>query len=148
MTKPPAIGCPSQLDRILAKKRHEPEYASPAPPSGARQRRSAASNTGTSRPNFLRSRVERGCYLKRHGANHDLYTNPANASSRVDIDTENSLASISYQRNVSCHYPRTAWLAIYANRRADNISHPTPPARSPANTALLAALLQPNHCVI
>ncbi len=22
--------------------------------------------------------TERGCYLKRHGANHDLYTNPVN----------------------------------------------------------------------
>ncbi|MBA3609014.1 MAG: type II toxin-antitoxin system HicA family toxin [Chthoniobacterales bacterium] len=27
---------------------------------------------------LVRSLSERGCYLKRHGANHDLYLNPAN----------------------------------------------------------------------
>jgi len=27
--------------------------------------------------------VERGCYLKRHGANHDLYTNPANGRAAI-----------------------------------------------------------------
>src|SRR5438132_2048996 len=27
---------------------------------------------------LVRSLTERGCYLKRHGANHDLYTNPVN----------------------------------------------------------------------
>jgi len=30
------------------------------------------------RREFVRSLVKRGCYLKRHGANHDIYTNPAN----------------------------------------------------------------------
>jgi len=30
------------------------------------------------RREFVRSLAERGCYLKRHGANHDLYTNPVN----------------------------------------------------------------------
>jgi predicted RNA binding protein YcfA (HicA-like mRNA interferase family) len=30
------------------------------------------------RRGFVRSLAERGCYLKRHGANHDLYTNPVN----------------------------------------------------------------------
>jgi mRNA interferase HicA len=30
------------------------------------------------RRELVRVLVERGCYLKRHGANHDLYTNPAN----------------------------------------------------------------------
>ncbi|PYK72284.1 MAG: addiction module toxin, HicA family [Verrucomicrobia bacterium] len=30
------------------------------------------------RRELVQSRTERGCYLKRHGANHDLYTNPVN----------------------------------------------------------------------
>jgi mRNA interferase HicA len=30
------------------------------------------------RRELLRILTERGCYLKRHGANHDLYTNPTN----------------------------------------------------------------------
>jgi len=30
------------------------------------------------RREFLRALTERGCYLKRHGANHDLYINPMN----------------------------------------------------------------------
>lgn len=30
------------------------------------------------RREFLRELITRGCYLKRHGANHDLYYNPAN----------------------------------------------------------------------
>jgi len=30
------------------------------------------------RRELVRSLTERGCYLKRHGANHDLYTNPVN----------------------------------------------------------------------
>ena len=30
------------------------------------------------RRELLRGLVEKGCYLKRHGANHDLYTNPVN----------------------------------------------------------------------
>jgi predicted RNA binding protein YcfA (HicA-like mRNA interferase family) len=27
---------------------------------------------------FVRALAQRGCHLKRHGANHDLYINPAN----------------------------------------------------------------------
>jgi hypothetical protein len=30
------------------------------------------------RREFLRGLVDGGCYLKRHGANHDIYINPAN----------------------------------------------------------------------
>jgi len=30
------------------------------------------------RREFVRSLAERGCYLKRHSASHDLYTNPVN----------------------------------------------------------------------
>jgi len=30
------------------------------------------------RREFVRGLVDRGCYLKRHGANHDIYINPAN----------------------------------------------------------------------
>jgi mRNA interferase HicA len=30
------------------------------------------------RRELVRGLVERGCHLKRHGANHDLYVNPAN----------------------------------------------------------------------
>jgi predicted RNA binding protein YcfA (HicA-like mRNA interferase family) len=30
------------------------------------------------RRQLVRDLSERGCYLKRHGANHDLYINPAN----------------------------------------------------------------------
>jgi mRNA interferase HicA len=30
------------------------------------------------RRELVRSLAEHGCYLKRHGANHDLYINPAN----------------------------------------------------------------------
>jgi len=30
------------------------------------------------RRKLVRSLTERGCYLKPHGANHDLYTNPVN----------------------------------------------------------------------
>ena len=29
------------------------------------------------RREFVRALTKGGCYLKRHGANHDLYTNPA-----------------------------------------------------------------------
>ena len=30
------------------------------------------------RREFVRGLIEHGCHLKRHGANHDLYLNPAN----------------------------------------------------------------------
>jgi len=30
------------------------------------------------RREFVRGLVDRGCYVKRHGANHDIYLNPAN----------------------------------------------------------------------
>jgi len=30
------------------------------------------------RREFVRGLVDRGCYPKRHGANHDIYINPAN----------------------------------------------------------------------
>jgi hypothetical protein len=30
------------------------------------------------RHEFLKELVEAGCYLKRHGRGHDIYTNPAN----------------------------------------------------------------------
>jgi len=30
------------------------------------------------RREFVRHLVHRGCYLKRHGTNHDIYLNPAN----------------------------------------------------------------------
>ncbi len=30
------------------------------------------------RGNFIRELVNAGCYLKRHGKNHDIYANPKN----------------------------------------------------------------------
>ncbi|MEW6201367.1 MAG: type II toxin-antitoxin system HicA family toxin [bacterium] len=30
------------------------------------------------RHEFIRELVDEGCYLKRHGANHDIYVNPNN----------------------------------------------------------------------
>ena len=30
------------------------------------------------RNEFIRELVKQGCYLKRHGANHDIYANPQN----------------------------------------------------------------------
>lgn len=30
------------------------------------------------RRNFIRVLVKAGCYLKRHGSNHDIYVNPRN----------------------------------------------------------------------
>ncbi|MFQ5675755.1 MAG: type II toxin-antitoxin system HicA family toxin [bacterium] len=30
------------------------------------------------RRNFIRSLVKEGCYLKRHGSRHDIYSNPQN----------------------------------------------------------------------
>ncbi|MEW6108519.1 MAG: type II toxin-antitoxin system HicA family toxin [Nitrospirota bacterium] len=30
------------------------------------------------RNEFIRELVDAGCYLKRHGANHDIYANPKN----------------------------------------------------------------------
>jgi len=35
-------------------------------------------NFAVKRREFVRGLVDRGCYLKRHGANHDIYINPAN----------------------------------------------------------------------
>ncbi|MCL4705791.1 type II toxin-antitoxin system HicA family toxin [bacterium] len=33
------------------------------------------------RRDFIRELVNAGCYLKRHGGNHDIYTNPKNGRS-------------------------------------------------------------------
>jgi mRNA interferase HicA len=33
------------------------------------------------RREFVRGLIEQGCHLKRHGANHDIYTNPTNGRS-------------------------------------------------------------------
>jgi len=30
------------------------------------------------RRRFIKTLIEQGCYLKRHGGKHDLYANPAN----------------------------------------------------------------------
>jgi mRNA interferase HicA len=32
------------------------------------------------RKNFIRELIKNGCYLKRHGAKHDLYSNPQNGN--------------------------------------------------------------------
>ena len=42
------------------------------------------------RREFIRQLVSEGCYLKRHGARHDLYANPKNGA-KVPVPRHNEI---------------------------------------------------------